>query len=410
MIGAASAQRRLLWLTALRWLPVGVTFGLTALLPLERGLSLVEVGAILSVQGFVALALELPTGGLADTLGRRPVLLIAALVGIASTVLFVLAHDVAAFAAAMLLQGVFRTLDSGPLEAWYVDTAHADDPAAPVEQGLARAATVLGVSIAAGALVGGLLVAWAPIPDTSALVLPFLVSLVLSAASFVMTAVLVAEPARPRRRRSEAPAPPSGLRGALRLLRRSRVLRALLAVEIFWAVAMVAFETLTPVRLAELAGGEDAAGALFGPASAAAWGLFALGSLLSGWAARRWGVAVTAALARILNGAFVVVMGLVAGPVGLLAAYGAAYLAHGAAGPMHNTLLHRQADARTRASVLSANAMVAGGVYSVGLITLTALAEHTGTGAAFAVAGGFSMLGALCYLPAWRAERTARPA
>ena len=38
---------------------------------------------------------------------------------------------------------------------------------------------------------------------------------------------------------------------------------------------------------------------------------------------------------------------------------------------------------------------------------LTALAEHTGTGIAFAVAGAFSVLGALCYLPAWRAERAA---
>lgn len=405
MIDAAGAQRRLLWLTTLRWLPVGVTFGLTALLPLERGLSLVEVGAILSLQGIVALVLELPTGGLADTLGRRPVLLIAAVIGLASTALFVLAQDVAAFAVAMLLQGVFRTLDSGPLEAWYVDAAHAADPDAPVEQGLARAATVLGVSIAAGALGGGLLVAWAPIPDTSALVLPFLVSLALSAVSLVVTAILVVEPARPRRGTHAPATGSSGLRGALRLIRRSPILRALLAVEIFWAVAMVAFETLTPVRLAELAGGEDAAGALFGPASAAAWGLFAFGSLLAGRAASRWGVAVTAALARILNGAFVVVMGVVAGPVGLLAAYGAAYLSHGAASPMHNTLLHRQADTGTRASVLSANAMISGGVYSAGLLALTVLAEHTGTGVAFAVAGGFSVFGALCYLPAWRAER-----
>lgn len=407
MIDAAGAQRRLLWLTALRWLPVGVTFGLTALLPLERGLSLVEVGAILSLQGIVALVLELPTGGLADTLGRRPVLLIAAVIGLASTVLFVLAQDVAAFAIAMLLQGVFRTLDSGPLEAWYVDTTHAADPDAPVEQGLARAATVLGVSIAVGALGGGLLVAWGPLPGASALVLPFLVSLALSAASVVVTAILVVEPARPRRRKRGAATGSSGLLAALRMVRRSPVLRALLAVEVFWAVAMVAFETLTPVRLAELAGGENAAGALFGPASAAAWGLFAVGSLLAGRAARRWGVAVTAALARILNGAFVVVMGVVAGPVGLLAAYGAAYLSHGAASPMHNTLLHRQADSGTRASVLSANAMVSGGVYSAGLLALTVLAEHTGTGVAFAAAGAFSVFGALCYLPAWRAERAA---
>lgn len=69
---AAAAKRRLLLLTATRWLPVGLTFGLTTLLPLERGLGLAEVIAMLSVQGFVVLALELPTGGLADAVGRRP--------------------------------------------------------------------------------------------------------------------------------------------------------------------------------------------------------------------------------------------------------------------------------------------------------------------------------------------------
>jgi hypothetical protein len=31
-----------------------------------------DIGLILATQGFVVLALELPTGGLADALGRRP--------------------------------------------------------------------------------------------------------------------------------------------------------------------------------------------------------------------------------------------------------------------------------------------------------------------------------------------------
>ena len=38
-------------------------------------------------------------------------------------------------------------------------------------------------------------------------------------------------------------------------------------------------------------------------------------------------------------------MGLAAGPVGLIAAYWLTYLTHGAAGPVHSTLLHRQANA-----------------------------------------------------------------
>lgn len=172
---------------------------------------------------------------------------------------------------------------------------------------------------------------------------------------------------------------------------------------------MIAFETLNTVRLAELVGGEERAGVVIGPVSAVSWGLFAVGSAVAGLASRRIGVAWTAVLARVLNGAFVVAMGLAAGPVGLVAAFLAAYTLHGAAGPMHSTLLHRQAGADNRATVLSINSMVSGGTYSLGLLVLGPLAEHTSTATAIIVAGAFSMLGAVLYVPARRQERHSPP-
>ena len=402
---ARQAERRLVLLTVTRWLPVGLVFGLTVLLPLERGVTLAEVGVILAIQGFVMLALEIPTGGLADTIGRRPVLLIGGALAVVSSIVFVLAEGFWMFAVAMLLQGLFRVFDSGPLEAWFVDAAHAHDPQYPVERGLSRAGTALGLSIALGAAAGGGIVAWHPIAGWSPLVLPFLVSTAVMVAHLVLTAVLVRE--GPRIRTASAPV---GLRetlvGGFAVLGRSRVLRGLVLVEVFWVFAMIAFEVVTPARLTELVGTEAAAAAIFGPASAAAWGLFAVGSALAGLASARIGVTVAAILARLLNGAFVIVMGLVAGPIGLLAAYGAAYAFHGSAGPMHNALLHRQADSGNRAVVLSLNSMVAGGTSSVALLVLGPLAEATSTTFAFIAAGAFSLLGALFYLPALRAERT----
>lgn len=402
---ARQAERRLVLLTVTRWLPVGLVFGLTVLLPLERGVTLAEVGVILAIQGFVMLTLEIPTGGLADTIGRRPVLLIGGVIAVVSSIVFVLAEGFWMFAVAMLLQGLFRVFDSGPLEAWFVDAAHAHDPQHPVERGLSRAGTALGLSIALGAAAGGGIVAWHPVAGWSPLVLPFLVSTAVMVAHLVLTAVLVRE--GPRIRTASAPV---GLRetlvGGFAVLGRSRVLRGLVLVEVFWVFAMIAFEVVTPARLTELVGTEAAAAAIFGPASAAAWGLFAVGSALAGLASARIGVTVAAILARLLNGAFVIVMGLVAGPIGLLAAYGAAYAFHGSAGPMHNALLHRQADSGNRAVVLSLNSMVAGGTSSVALLVLGPLAEATSTTFAFVAAGAFSLLGALFYLPALRAERS----
>ena len=91
------------------------------LLLLQRGLTLSQVGLALAAQGVVVMMLELPTGGLADAVGRRRVLLTAMVFGIASTGLFLVADSFPMFSAAWALQGVYRALDSGPLEAWYVD-------------------------------------------------------------------------------------------------------------------------------------------------------------------------------------------------------------------------------------------------------------------------------------------------
>ena len=410
-VGAVRARRVLLLLTFTRWFPVGLVIGMTTLLELQRGMSLSQVGLIAATQGFVVLGLELPTGGLSDAIGRRPVLLMAGVIGLASWLVFTYAHTVAVFALAMALQGVYRALDSGPLEAWYVDCAQADDPEVQIDRTLAHAGTVLGVAIAAGALISGGLVACHPFAGHSALLLPFWVAMagmtvhLAGTFWFVREPVIAHEHDQPRWWASVRRTP-QVVRDGIRTLREVRVLRCLVGVEVFWSIAIIAFETLNPIRLAELVGGETRAGAILGPISAAGWGLFSAGAVLAGLLSRRIGVASTAVVSRVLNGAFVVVMGLATGPIGLITAFLITYTVHGAANPMHATLLHRQATPRNRATVLSMNSMVAGGTASVGALLLTSLAQHTSTALAIVVAGAFSILGALLYLPALRAERT----
>jgi predicted MFS family arabinose efflux permease len=411
-VTADRARRVLLVLTFTRWFPIGLVIGVSTLIPLERGLSVAEIGLVFAMQGFVVLGLELPTGGLADSIGRRPVLLASTVVALASGLVFVFAQSLTAFLVALLLQGVFRALDSGPLEAWYVDVAQADDPGVRVEEGLSRAGTVLGLAIASGAVISGGLVAWDPVPFLTPLETPYWVSIVLVAASLVATAVLMREPVTHvdtsglRRALDSAREAPRVIGGGLRLLRSNRVLLALVGVEVFWAVGMIAFETFMPIRLSEVVGGEAEAGALMGPVSAAAWGLFAVGSSLAALLSRHVGVAWTAIASAVARAAFIVAMGLTAGPVGLITAFLVVYTLHGTGGPSHATLLHRQAEARNRTTVLSMNSMVAGGAYSLGLLALGPLAEATSTATGIVVAGAFSVLAGLLYLPALRQERS----
>jgi predicted MFS family arabinose efflux permease len=99
------------------------------------------------------------------------------------------------------------------------------------------------------------------------------------------------------------------------------------------------------------------------------------------------------------------VMGLVAGPVALIAAYLFTYGLHGTAGPMHMSLLHREAEARNRATVLSINSMVAFAAFALVAPLLGVLADAASTQTAMVTAGAFSVLGAVLYLPAMHAEK-----
>lgn len=411
--GGAAALRRLrrvfLVLTALRWLPVGLTVPVTMLLPLGRGLSLANVGVAIAMQGLLVLALELPTGALADTVGRRRVLLTAAVVGVLATGVILVAHTLAAFAVGWALQGVFRALDSGPLEAWFVDAALAHGPEARVDRSLSAQGVVLGVALGGGALAGGGLVAWGPLSGVDPLAVPVAVALLLQVVSLVAIACLMHEPHHPaagaRGIARAVRAAPAAVRGGLGLLRRDRVLLCLVAVELSWGFGIVAFESLTPVRVAELLGDDARAAAVVGPATAAAWLVSAGGAALLPWCSARWGVARCAMALRVLQGATVVGIGLATGLVGVLAAYLACYAVHGASSPAHMTLLHSRATGAERATVLSLNSMVGQPAAALGSVVLTALAGARSLALAFVVAGAVLASAAPLYLPARRAER-----
>jgi MFS transporter, DHA1 family, tetracycline resistance protein len=401
-------RARYLLLLALRWFPVGLELPILVLLPLDRGLTLAEVGFAFSLQGFVVLALELPTGGLSDSWGRRPVLAVAATVSLVSLCLFAVADSVALLATVAVLQGVYRALDSGPLESWYVDAVRAEDPAAPLDRGLSAGSAVVGLAMGAGALFGGGLVAWVHVPGLPSLAVPLVVGIAVQLADLVAIVLLVREPPHPDGRRRflrSLRAVPTVIREGAGLVRRSRVLLALLAVELSWGFGMVTWETLMPVRLTEEVGGPTVAAAITGPAGAVAWLAFAAGSALVPLASARFGLAVTAAALRVAQAITVLGMGLLAGPVGVLAGYLGAYLTHGAANPLHLTLVHDQVSGAHRSTVVSMNSMVAQPAGSLGLILLTALATDTSTSVAMVVGAVVLALGAPLYLPAARAER-----
>lgn len=405
------------WLLAgLRWLPTGFIIPVVALLPLERGLTIAEYGRVAAVQGIVVLLLELPTGGFTDALGRKPVFLASAVVAVASYVTSSLAHSVLAFAVASGLAGAFRALDSGPLSSWFVDAVQDDtsiaEPSAVIARGLSGYASVIGISIATGAVLSGAVIAWLPVDHEAALTAPYVIAAGFTCVQIGVAALLMQEDRSGRHGgvMDSVRATPATVLGGLRLMWQSPVLRALVAVELFWGFGMVAFESFMPIRLSELLDDRDLTASVMGPVTAAAWGVSALGAAAVPLLLRRWSMTGVSVALRILQGATVVAMGLAGGPVGLIAGLFATYAVHSAAGAIYETLLHEQVSNDNRATALSLGSMAMMSAAAVGAITLGAIASGTSTSAAIIVGGVVLALAAPLFLVRERVSVAAGPA
>jgi MFS family permease len=348
---------------------------------LDRGLSLAQLGVVFAGQGLMVLVLELPTGGLADAIGRRTVLLVATVFEVAAFVLLIGARSVPLLVLAAGLMGVYRALESGPLDSWYVDTAQAVDPDANIERGLSQAGVITGLAIGIGALAASALVAFDPLPNVEPLVTPVLVAVVLLGVEWVAIATLMTEPRQERnfgaikRAVSEVP---TIVVNAVGTVKRSTALIALVSVEFLWGLGLHSVESFTPVRLGDVLDSADQAAAILGPANTLAWLVAAGGAALVPVLTRSWSPASAGAGLRIVQGITVLGIAFALGPVGVVVAYVLAIGVNGASNPIHQGMLHRGVvDSNSRATVVSVNSLTAQTGAMLGGIALGLLADAT---------------------------------
>ncbi|MYR98220.1 MFS transporter [Streptomyces sp. SID4937] len=374
-----TARRRFATVSFLFWLPIGMSIATGVLLFTDRGMGLAAIAGFFAVHSLTAAAMELPTGGLSDVIGRRTVLATAGLLNCIAFTLFGLAGAAWAITLGMALMGCARALSSGPAEAWYVDTVHAHaGPGADIRTGLARGSSATSAALALGTLLGGA-VPWLlglgagvgewPAEATGGLVIPLSVPALLGALVEIVFVLYVLS-ALP-----EPPRPPATLRGVvggvpaaigagLRLGARDALIRRILLTASAAGAALAAVELLTPGRAAALTGAAESGALLFAGLACAGFLCSAIGSQLAPLAAR----STRSSERAVLAGGGVVALGLTllgvttgaTSPLATAAAvtgYGLVYLGLGVAGPNTNDLLHRRVDASGRATALSVQSL-----------------------------------------------------
>ncbi|MFZ3467801.1 MFS transporter [Streptomyces sp. 4.24] len=375
----STARRRYVTVCVLFWLPLGLTIAPLILLFTERGMAMTAIAGFFAAHSLTAAALELPTGGLSDVLGRRSVLAAAGVLNLTALTLVGLGTTAWTLGAGMALMGAGRALSSGPAEAWYVDTVHAHaGPDTELRTGLARGSSATSAALAAGTLLGGVL-PWLlglgpELGDrlseaSSGLVLPLSTPPLLGAAVEIAFVLYVLTALR------EPPRPAATLRGVLRgipttvleglrLGGRDALVRRILLSAGAAGSALAAMELLTPGRAAALTGGSGSGAVLFAALACAGFVCSAVGSHLAPLTARLAGsgeraVMVslgTSATGLLLLGATAAASG--AGSMVLaVTGYGMVYLGLGSAGPSENDILHRRVPSAGRATALSVQSL-----------------------------------------------------
>jgi MFS family permease len=369
-VNPAVAQRRYLTLIALRWGATGLVIPVQMLLYTARGLDLTTIGLLVALYSALIVALELPTGGLADLMGRRRTMLVAGVFLVAAMLAVAFSQHAWQFAGASVLSAIGRALSSGPIESWYVDTVRAADPEASLRTGLSRGWAVEAVALGVAAIVGGAVPQWFDGLPADGLLIPFSIpalgAAALAVVSTAATALLMTEPPRtaaPVGLAATVRGVPGQIAEGVRLAWRDPVIRLLVGRTAMIGMSLFVLEILAPLQFAALLGGPERAAAAYGVLVTAAFLGTAAGAAVAPALCRIGGahplsVAALATAATALGAGLIGVAAAGAGGFVLAAGgYLLAYLAGGVPGPLATEALHERVGATRRATLVSVSSL-----------------------------------------------------
>ena len=373
-------------LAGLYTLSAALIWGVNTLFLLGAGLSFFEVFLANAAFSAGMVLFEVPTGVVADTLGRRVSFLLSVTVLAITTLLYVALAEVdagvVAFAVVSVLMGLGFTFYSGAMEAWLVDALSVAGHSGALDAVFARGQQITGAAMLVGTVGGGLL-------GQIDLSLPYLVRSGLLVAVFAIAYAVMHDIGFTPRRVTVAELPAEVARNAREGVAygwAQRPLRLLMLASFFQlGFLMWAFYASQPYLLDLLS-------------SDAVWiaGLVTAGIALSTIAgnqlvdvlSRRCGRRTTLLLgAAAVETCAAIVLGLVSSFWAALLALLLITAATGVTSPVRQAYLHQVVPSEQRATVVSFDSMISNTGGIGGQIGLGALGESRSVGAAFVVGG-----------------------
>jgi MFS family permease len=345
---------------------MGLTVAVVALALTDRGMDLFQISLLFGIYSLTTMALELPFGGLADSIGRKPVFLAAVIASLTSLVLFISTSHFYVLALSFACIGFGRALRSGTLDAWFVETYRGLAPGSDVQPALAKAQWAGALGLGLGAIFGGLLPdvfgAFARSIGFSPYDVSYAASFTVMLGVFVFTKRAIFDAPHPIDRRALGQGfakVPQMLQEAGRLTLRTPAIFLLLAALAFFLMATNPVEVLWPTHVKPMLDPAHA-NSVIGALTAVYFFSIAFGGFLSPYVSQIF----KRAHAKMLAVTFIVLAGiqiiltLQSSAMGLAAIFALYSIGLGISETPASTLLHHCVADHQRSTMLSLRSLI----------------------------------------------------
>ncbi|WP_417207951.1 MFS transporter [Antarctobacter sp.] len=376
---------------------MGLTVAVVALALTDRGMDLFQISLLFGVYSLTTMAMELPFGGLADSIGRKPVFLAAVIASLISLALFLSSSEFLVLALSFAFIGFGRALRSGTLDAWFVETFKAAAPDVDVQPALAKAQWANAVGLAVGAVLGGLLPdLWGEVAthlgfgiyDVS-----YMASFGVMLGVFVFTLLAIVETPRPKNGNALLrgfATVPTVIKDAGLLALRHPALSILLASLAFFLMATNPVEVIWPTHARPMLD-EAYANTVIGVLTATYFFSTAFGASVSPYISRifKRRHAITLAATFACLACAQIALALQGGIVGFVAFFIVFSVILGVSETPASSILHRCVEDRQRSTILSLSSLIRQLGAALGLVLAGAVAEIYATPVAWIVGAAF---------------------
>jgi len=370
---------------------------------------LFEIGLMIGAYSVTMLCLEIPTGGLADAIGRKRVAVLSFFFLIAGSVVFIFAFSFIAFVFSCILTGTGRALFSGSLDAWFIDSLQEADPGVNLQPALAKADTFTLFALGTGTLSGSAipyLFGGLPQDGTDVftpLAMPLVFAIGFKVIMLILTLVMVGEQNPPLNLKNVKKGigdVPKLIRTGIDISRRNTVILMLFVIMLLSMLVLVSIEIFWQPQFANLFGGVEGNSIFFGLALGGSFFVAMAGNLLSIPLCKKFNqrFGLVSAIFQGMYAVFLLLLALQTSAFIAIIIFWLVYFNMGIVNSPHATLLNNEIPSKHRSSMLSINSFIGSIGAIIGTVVLSFIAEQGSISLSWLIGGAVLIVTVFIYL------------